>query len=83
MTLVLTEDGRVLSGLVTARTDRTLTLHTATESVTLDRRDISEERVTEKSPMPEGLLDNLTPDQIRNLIAYLTYPSQVPLPAVD
>lgn len=83
MTLVVTEDGRVFSGLVTARTDRTLTLHTATESVTLDRRDVAEQRVTEKSPMPEGLLDSLTPDQIRDLIAYLTYPSQVPLPAGD
>ena len=81
MTLVVTDDGRVLSGLVTARSDRTLTLHTATESLTLDRRDLVEERVTEKSPMPEGLLDNLTSTQIRDLIGYLSHPSQVSLPA--
>jgi hypothetical protein len=30
--------------------------------------------------MPEGLLDNLDAIQIRDLTAYLTHPSQVPLP---
>jgi len=29
--------------------------------------------------MPEGLLDNLKPDEIRDLIAYLSHPAQVPL----
>ena len=28
--------------------------------------------------MPDGLLDNLSPDQIRDLIAYLMQPAQVP-----
>jgi putative heme-binding domain-containing protein len=80
MTILVTDDGRVLSGLVTGRTQRTITLHTATESVTLDRQSIVDEKVTEKSPMPEGLLDNLDATQIRDLTAYLTHPSQVPLP---
>ena len=81
MTLVLTEDGRVLSGLVTDESPRTVTLHTATESFTLDRRDVVEQRLTEKSPMPEGLLDPLSDEQIRNLVSYLAHPTQVPLPA--
>ncbi len=81
MTLVATDDGRVLSGLVTARTDRTLKLHTATESLTIDRREVADEKLTEKSPMPAGLLDNLTPNEIRDLISYLAHPSQVSLPA--
>lgn len=30
--------------------------------------------------MPEGLLEAMEPDQIRDLIAYLQFPRQVPLP---
>jgi hypothetical protein len=30
--------------------------------------------------MPEGLLDPLTPDEVRDLVAYLRHPTQVPLP---
>jgi len=30
--------------------------------------------------MPEGLLQTLTAEQIRDLIAYLMHPTQVPLP---
>lgn len=78
MTIVLLDDGRIVSGLVTAETGRTVTVHTESESMTLDRRQIEDRKVTEKSPMPEGLLENLSPEQIRDLVAYLTHPSQVP-----
>jgi hypothetical protein len=30
--------------------------------------------------MPDGLLDALKPDEVRDLIAYLAHPAQVPLP---
>ena len=33
-----------------------------------------------QSMMPEGLLETLTTDQRRDLIAYLMHPSQVPMP---
>jgi hypothetical protein len=33
--------------------------------------------------MPEGQLEMLSAEQIRNLFAYLHHPSQVPLPAVE
>jgi hypothetical protein len=32
------------------------------------------------SLMPEGLLESLSETQVRDLISYLMYPSQVPLP---
>lgn len=80
MTLVLTEDGRVISGLVTERTERTVTVQTATEAVTINRDQISSEKQTDLSPMPEGLLDNLSAEQVRNLVGYLVHPSQVTLP---
>ena len=41
-----------------------------------------EQRVVSKvSMMPEGLLQRLTPDEVRDLFAYLTGQDQVPLPA--
>jgi hypothetical protein len=30
--------------------------------------------------MPEGLIEALSPTQVRDLFAYLMFPSQVPLP---
>ena len=38
-------------------------------------------RDTSLSLMPEGLLDPLSPAEVRDLIAYLMGPQQVPLPA--
>ena len=46
----------------------------------LDRDDIESITPTDASPMPDGLLDPLLPAEIRDLIAYLRHPVQVPLP---
>ena len=80
MTALLLDDLRFINGMVTDETDHTVTIYTATESLTIRQDEIKKRKVTEKSPMPEGLLDNLTPEQIQNLIAYLAHPSQVDLP---
>jgi len=81
MTIVELKDGRTLNGLVAAKTDRTLTLKTMTETVTMERSEIAEMRESTLSLMPEGLLEALPPDQARDLIAYLMHKTQVPLPA--
>jgi putative membrane-bound dehydrogenase-like protein len=80
MTTVVTADGRTLSGLVTAKTAKTLTLQTQTDLRTINLDDIEELERTKQSPMPDGLLDNLPEDQILDLIAYLMQPAQVALP---
>jgi putative membrane-bound dehydrogenase-like protein len=80
MSIVALSDGRVLNGLVTARDDRTLTLVTPTDRHVIAAEDIDEVTVTQQSPMPEGMLDQLSPDAIRDLIGYLMQPAQVPLP---
>jgi putative heme-binding domain-containing protein len=80
MTILLMDDARVFNGLVTAETDRTISVQTATELLTIDKESIELRKVTEKSPMPDGLLDTLSEEQIRDLISYLSHPSQVPLP---
>jgi putative heme-binding domain-containing protein len=82
MSIVELKDGRVLNGLIAAKTERTLTLKTMTETLTVEREEIVAIRESSLSLMPEGLLEALTTDQARDLIAYLTHKSQAPLPSV-
>jgi putative heme-binding domain-containing protein len=80
MVVVAMRDGRVLNGLIKAQSPRTLTLQTQTEAVALDRDDVEGVRPSASSLMPDGLLDPLAPGEIRDLIAYLSHPTQVPPP---
>lgn len=79
MTVVL-DSGRVLTGMIIEQNERTLTLQTAQEPVTIDRKQIDEMKQTNLSVMPDGLLQNLTTEQIRDLVGYLMSTEQVPLP---
>ncbi len=81
MVVVAMKDGRVLNGMVKVQSERTLTLQTQTEAITLDRSEIDDLKPSSSSLMPDGLLDMLKPDEIRDLIAYLSHPTQVSLPS--
>ena len=83
MSILLTDDDRIINGLITDETERAITIQTATEKLTFPSDLIVSRKITEKSPMPDGLLDNLTPDQVRDLIAYLRHPNQVDLVPLD
>jgi len=80
LSIVTLSDGRVLSGVVTDARERAVTLVTPTERFVLDRDDVESIVQSDASPMPEGLLDPLAPDEVRDLVAYLRHPVQVPLP---
>ncbi len=80
LSVVALADGRVLSGVVMNRDAQTLSLRTPQELISLPVADIEEVTLTDRSPMPDGLLDQLSEQQLRNLIAYLRHPTQVPLP---
>src|SRR2546426_10643614 len=80
MSLIELKDGRVLNALIAAKTERTLTLKTMTETLTIERSEIASIKDSSLSLMPEGLLEALPPDQARDLIAYLMHKIQVPLP---
>jgi putative heme-binding domain-containing protein len=77
MSLLTLKDGRVLSGVITGTTDKTLTLRTLAETMTLEKSEITKTETSPVSMMPEGLLLAFQPDQIRDLIAYLMHPVQV------
>ena len=74
------QNGRVLSGIVVVKDDRQITFQTANERLVIARKDIEDLTVTKQSMMPEGLLKNLTAEEVRDLIAYLRHATQVPLP---
>ena len=73
------KDGRVLSGIVGAQTERTLTLRSVGQETVIDKQDIKSRQTLPISLMPEGLLQAFTPEQQRDLLAYLMGNSQVPL----
>jgi putative heme-binding domain-containing protein len=79
MRIVVLNDGRTLNGVIIAKTNRTITLKSQSGTTTIDRNDIDDMQDSKLSLMPEGLLESLPEAEVRDLIAYLMYPSQVPL----
>jgi putative membrane-bound dehydrogenase-like protein len=77
---VVTKKGRLVSGIVVEETERALTLQTPTERVVVSKADIEERKVSPVSMMPEGQLEKLRADELRDLVAYLASKKQVPLP---
>ncbi|GBD36552.1 hypothetical protein HRbin36_01677 [bacterium HR36] len=71
MSVVALKDGRVLTGVVVQQNDRTLVVQTQQERVVLDRQLVEETKPTNLSLMPENLLNGLTSDEVRDLIAFL------------
>jgi putative heme-binding domain-containing protein len=80
VTTVQTSTGRVVSGVVKEETAKTLTLQTPTEVVRLAKSEVEERTRSNLSLMPEGLLAPLSDAEVRDLLAYLAGPAQVPLP---
>jgi len=79
--LVWSHDGRLVTGIVRRRTESTLVLGTETGEIVVEQRDIDEERLSDISTMPEGLLDALQPADIADLVAYLQGDAQAERPA--
>jgi putative heme-binding domain-containing protein len=70
--MVVTTDGRVLSGFLFDQDNQVIVLRGADgQNVTIARDQIDEMTRQQKSLMPEGLLKELTDDQVRDLFAYL------------
>jgi putative heme-binding domain-containing protein len=70
--LVTLKDGRVVSGVLADRDSRRMVLRGADGQAVSVRQEQVEEVVRQRaSLMPEGLLDALTNQQMRDLFAYL------------
>ena len=69
---VLTEDGRLLTGLLAEQDAASVTvLDEKNQRTKIPRGEIEEIREAEVSLMPEKLLEKLTPQELRDLFAYL------------
>jgi putative membrane-bound dehydrogenase-like protein len=74
-----TSDDRLITGVILRENESTVTIQTATGTITLPRNEITSRRQSELSLMPEGLLDTLEKQDLFDLFAYLQSPTQVPL----
>jgi putative membrane-bound dehydrogenase-like protein len=80
MSIVATQNGRVITGIIVERTPSRYVLQTATEKIILSKEEVDTITDSPLSIMPEGQLDPLTKEQVRDLIGYLGAKTQVPLP---
>jgi putative membrane-bound dehydrogenase-like protein len=71
LTTVATRDGRLVSGILREQTPNALVIQTPSERVTLPRDDVEAIKGSNISMMPEGQLEPLTPQEVRDLFAYL------------
>jgi len=72
LVVLTSRDGRTYTGNIVSETDRQIRLKTVGEGIiSLNKANIQSKEVTEVSIMPPGLLDNLSEQEIINMIAYL------------
>ena len=78
-TIVVSTDGRVITGIVAGEDDKSLTLRTATETVVLPKDEIDERTVSDTSMMPDDQLKQFSTAEVLSLFAYLRGKQQVPI----
>jgi putative membrane-bound dehydrogenase-like protein len=81
VTLIQTTGGRVVQGVVKSEDERVVRIQTAKEVVNVPKEEIDARKQTTQSLMPDGLLEAMTPEEVRDLVGYLGSPVQIPPPA--
>ena len=72
LVVITTQDGRSYSGNVIAENNRSITLRiVGQDPIIINKSQIRTRDVSEKSMMPEGLLNNLSTEEVLDLMAYL------------
>ena len=79
VTNLATTDGRLISGIIREQNDAALVIQTANERLVVPREDVETIKPSTASMMPEGQLETLSQQEIRDLFAYLASTSQVPV----
>jgi putative membrane-bound dehydrogenase-like protein len=78
-TMVWLKDGRLVTGIQKSSTDTSITLQSENELAVIAKDDIEESKLSDLSTMPEGLLDAMKEDEIRDLVGYLRGKEQAPI----
>jgi putative membrane-bound dehydrogenase-like protein len=79
VTQIATTDGRLISGIIRSQSESSLVVQTANERIVVPREDVEAIKPSTTSMMPEGLLETLSTQEVRDLFAYLASTSQVSL----
>jgi putative heme-binding domain-containing protein len=79
MQIIETKGGRVITGLVVAESKSAVTIQTVNEKVVVPADEIEDRVTSPVSMMPDGMLQKLSSEQVRDLVAYVTGTNQVPL----
>jgi len=72
MTVVDTKNGETVSGLIAAESPTAITMRTAAGESIIPKADIAKRTASDKSLMPEGLLEALGDREQLELLKFLT-----------
>ncbi len=78
-TVLLTSDGRVVTGLIKQEDDKFIKIQSATTLEVIPKTEIEERSLSDQSMMPEDQLKQFSDDEVINLIGYLAAVAQVPM----
>lgn len=81
--VIETDSGRIITGIIKGKEGGALLVQTATELVTIPENEIESNTPSPLSMMPEDQLKPFTPHEVRSLIAYLGSPGQTPMLATE
>lgn len=79
--VIVTESGRIVTGIIKKEDKNAVTVATANETVIIPRDEIDEMSLSDKSMMPDNLWKQLSRVEVRSLVAYLASSQQVPMQA--
>ena len=80
MSAIIRKSGRITTGIIRTENKKTITLQTDKEQLIIDKSDILRRADSALSMMPDGVIQKMTSEQIRDLIGYLSAKKQAPLP---
>ncbi len=82
-TVVLTADGRVITGIAIAEDEKSITLQTATATEVIPLDEVEDRQLSEVSMMPDDQLRQFSEEEVVALLAYLASPVQTPIAATE
>ena len=72
LVIITTRDGRTYSGNVIEENNRQVTIRVVgQEPIKVSKSEIQSREVTEKSMMPEGILNIFSDDEVLDMVAFL------------
>jgi putative membrane-bound dehydrogenase-like protein len=80
MSLFVRTDGKMLTGIILNDANDRYSIQQEKELLTLSKDDVLEMKDSDKSMMPDGVIEKLKPEEVRNLFGYLQSRTQVKLP---